>query len=173
MSGNNGTAAAQHAGLEHSHGGGGVTVSRPDKGAGTALACQTRLKSAAISHVHCRRQVGHILYKAYTKLGKKFRNYRSDVIHKIKHSNTTPFQFYTLPILHSSNPTLFQSYTLPILHFTNPSPSHFQSYTLLILHPSNFILFQSYIHPILHSSNLTLFNLETLPIAHLSNLKLF
>ena len=47
---------------------------------------------------------------------KKSKNYRSDIIHNITHSNPSPFQSYTLPILHSSNPTLFQSYTLPILH---------------------------------------------------------
>ena len=38
-------------------------------------------------------------------------------------SNSTLFQFYTLPILHSPIPTLFQSYTLPILHpSNNPTP---------------------------------------------------
>ena len=47
---------------------------------------------------------------------KNSENYRSDVIHKITHSHPTPFQSYTLPILHSSNPTPFQYYTLPILH---------------------------------------------------------
>ena len=65
---------------------------------------------------------------------KNSENYRSDVIHKITHSKPTPFQFYTLSILHS----LFKSYT-------------FQSYTRPILHS-----FQSYTLPILHSPNLTL-----------------
>ena len=36
---------------------------------------------------------------------KNSKNYRSDVIHKITHSNPTPIQSYTLPTLHSSNPT--------------------------------------------------------------------
>ena len=53
---------------------------------------------------------------------KNSENYKSDVIHKIIHSNPTPFQFYTLSILHSSNPTLSHSYTLPILHPSNPPP---------------------------------------------------
>ena len=39
---------------------------------------------------------------------KNSENYRSDVIHKITHSNPTPFQTYTLPILHSSKLTFFQ-----------------------------------------------------------------
>ena len=66
---------------------------------------------------------------------KNSKNYRSDVIHKITHSNPTLFQSYTFLILHSYNPTLLQSYTLPILHPSNPTP--FQSYTLTIIHPSN------------------------------------
>ena len=52
------------------------------------------------------------------KQKKNSKNYRSGVIHKITHSNSTLFQFYTLPILHSSNPTPFQSHTLPVLHST-------------------------------------------------------
>ena len=71
MSGNNGTPAAQHAGPVHSSGHGGVTVSPLYRGAATALACEPKMKSASISHVRCHRQVCHILYKAYTKLGKK------------------------------------------------------------------------------------------------------
>ena len=96
---------------------------------------------------------------------KNSKNYRSDVIHKITHSNTTHLQFYTLSILHSTNPTLFQSYTLqsytlPISHSSNPTL--FQSYTLSILYPFNPTSFQSYscqsfTLPILHSSNLTFF----------------
>ena len=50
---------------------------------------------------------------------KKSKNYRSGLIHNITHSNSTLFQYCTLPILHPSNPTLFQSYTLPILHPSN------------------------------------------------------
>ena len=105
---------------------------------------------------------------------KNSKNYRSDVIQKITHSNPTPFQSYTLPILHSSNPTLFQcnpilfqSYTLPILHSSNPKP--IQSYTLPILHPLNLTPFRSYSLPILHFCNLTLFRSYTLPILHSSN----
>ena len=109
-----------------------------------------------------------------TTTTKNSENYRSDVIHKITHSNPTPFfQCYTLPILHSSNPTLFQSYTYT-LQILNPFQSHtlqishssnltlFQSYTLPILHPSNFTPFQSHTHQISHSSNLTLFQSNTL-----------
>ena len=95
---------------------------------------------------------------------KNSKNYRSDVIHKITHSNPTPFQSYTLPILHSSNPTPFKSYTLPILHPLNLTL--FQSYTLPILHPSNLTPFQSYTLPILHSSYATLFLSHTLLILH-------
>ena len=118
---------------------------------------------------------------------KNSKNYGSDVIHKITHSNPTLFQSYTFLILHSYNPTLLQSYTLPILHPSNPTlsilhpsnptPSNFslfQSYTLPILHfpilhSSNVTLFQSYTLPILHSPNPTLFQSYTLPILHSSN----
>ena len=44
--------------------------------------------------------------------GKNSENYRSDVIHKITHSNPTPLQFYTLSILHSYNPTLLGAVSL-------------------------------------------------------------
>ena len=89
-----------------------------------------------------------------TGISKNSKNYRSDVIHNITHSNSTPFQFFTLSILHNSNPTPFQSYMLTILHF--------QSYILPILnlpifHISNPTLFQSCTLPILHPSNPTLF----------------
>ena len=76
-------------------------------------------------------QITLFWYKKRRKLStqqiKYSENYRSDVIHKITHSNTTTFQFYTLSILHSTNPTLFQSYTLqsytlPISHSSNPTP---------------------------------------------------
>ena len=52
---------------------------------------------------------------------KNSKNCRSDVIHKITHSNPTPFKSYTLPILHSSNPTPFQLYILTILLSSNLS----------------------------------------------------
>ena len=49
-------------------------------------------------------------------LPKNSENYRSDVIHKITHSNPTPFQSYTLtlPILHSSNTTHFHSHSFTL-----------------------------------------------------------
>ena len=92
----------------------------------------------------------HLFVGVLTLLKENSENYRSDVIHKITHSNPTLFQSYTLPTLLSSNPTLFQSYTLPILHPSN------RSYTLPIFHSSNLTLFQSYTLPILHSYNPTI-----------------
>ena len=105
----------------------------------------------------CKKTFIWILSSSLTKNSK---NYRSDVIHKMTHSNPTPFQSYTLPILHSPNLTFFQSYTLQILHSYNPKL--FQSYTLPILHSSNPTLLQFYTLPISHYSNLTLSN--TIPL---------
>ena len=89
--------------------------------------------------------------EALKKIQKK---YRSDVIHKITNCNPTPFQFYTLLILHPSNLALFQSYTLSILH--SSIPTLLQSYTLPILHSSNPTLFQSYTPPSVRPSQTTL-----------------
>ena len=110
---------------------------------------------------HC--TVGRYKRPHYGELLKNSKNYRSGVIQNITHSNSTLFQYCTLPILHPSNPTLFQSYTLPILNSSNPTL--FQSYTLHNLHSSNPTLFQSYTLPILNSSTLTLFQSYTLPIS--------
>ena len=85
---------------------------------------------------------------------KNSKNYRSDVIHKITHSNPTPFQSYTFPSLHTFTFTLFHSYTLSLLHSFTLTP--FQSYTLPILHSSNSTLFQSNTLQIIHPSNPTL-----------------
>ena len=63
MSGNNGKAAAQHAGPGYRSGGGGVTVSPLYQGAGTALAFQPRRKTATIHVPHRQCQVCHILTK--------------------------------------------------------------------------------------------------------------
>ena len=51
VSGSAGTAAAQHVGLGHSSGGGGVNVPHLDQGAGTALASDPREKVATFSNV--------------------------------------------------------------------------------------------------------------------------
>ena len=58
------------------------------------------------------------------KLNKNSKNYRSDLIHKITHSNPTPFQSYTLSILHFSNPTHQHTNTPTHQHTNTPTHQH-------------------------------------------------
>ena len=67
MSGSAGTAAAQHAGMGQSSGGGSVTVQRLDQGAWTVLAFIPRLKNATISDVQ-ESTVGECVYRVLTNV---------------------------------------------------------------------------------------------------------
>ena len=66
VDGGSGEAAAQHAVLGLSSGGGGVNVLRLEQGATTALAWQLRQNTATLGNVQV--QVGKCVYRVFTSI---------------------------------------------------------------------------------------------------------